>query len=135
MGRSERFFHNLKKKPIICPVKRLYIIDKIRIYHLSKFTERNMIMKTVSLQLISFPGNHGKGNELPHGPQASICVKCNTILKCPAKKGNIKLDALSHKCTYFQEFEAEVDRLVEELQHIKRQGRRFFKKELADRFC
>lgn len=92
-------------------------------------------MKTFSLQLISFPGNHGDRNKLPYGPRAYICVKCSSKINCPSRKGNIELDALSHQCTTFQEFEAEVDRLVKELQHIKRQGMRFFKKELADRFC
>ena len=92
-------------------------------------------MKTFSLQLISFPGNNGDRNKLPYGPRAYVCVKCISKVKCPSKKGNIEFDALSHQCTIFQELEAEVDRLVKELQHIKRQGRRFFKKELPDRFC
>lgn len=86
-------------------------------------------MKTFSLQLINFPGNHGDKNKLPYGPRAHICVKCKTILKCPSKKGIIELDALSHECTSFQEFESEVDRLSKELQQIKKQGRRFFEKE------
>jgi hypothetical protein len=92
-------------------------------------------MLTFSLQLISFPGYHGNRNELPDGPKAYVCVKCSSKLNCPGRKGNIEFDALSHQCTNFQEFESEVDRLVNELQKIKRQGLRFFKKELGDRFC
>ncbi len=110
-------------------------VEKVRIYNISKFTERNKIMQTFSLQLISFPGNHGDRNKLPYGPRAYICVKCRLKINCPSKKDKKERDALSHECTTSQELEAEVDRLVEELQQIKRQGRRFFKKGLPDRFC
>ena len=92
-------------------------------------------MKTFSMQLISFPGSRGDKNKLPYGPRAYICVGCRSKIKCPSKKGNIERDALSDECVTFQELEAKVDRLIEELQQIKRQGMRFFKKELADRFC
>ena len=110
-------------------------IEKMRIYNISKFTERNMIMKTFSLQLSSFPGNHVDRNKLPYGPRAYICVKCSSKLNCPSKKDKKERDALSHECTTSQEFEAEVDRLVKELQQIKRQGKKFFEKELPDGFC
>jgi len=85
-------------------------------------------MQTFSLQLISFPGNHGDKKKLPYGPRAYICVGCSSKIKCPSKKGNIELDALSHECATSRELEEEVDRLIEELQQIKRQGMRFFKK-------
>jgi len=92
-------------------------------------------MKTFSLQLISFPGNHGERNKLPYGPRAYICVKCSSKINCPSKNGNVERVALSNEYTSFQEFEVEVDRLVKELQQIKRQGMRFFEKELLNRFC
>jgi len=92
-------------------------------------------METFSLQLINFPGNHGDKNKLSYGPRSYICVRCRSKIKCPSKKGNIERDALSNECTSFQEFEAEVDSLVKELQHIKRQGKKFFEKELLNRFC
>jgi len=83
-------------------------------------------MKTFNLQLISFPGNRGDKNKLSYGPRAYICVGSRSKIKCPVKKGNIERDALSHECVIFQELEAEADRLIEELQHIKRQGKKFF---------
>ena len=86
-------------------------------------------MKISNFILIKFPGKPGDKNKLPYGPRAYICVKSNTILKCPSKKDNTEFDALSHECTSFQEFEAEADRLIEELQQVKKQGRRFFEKE------
>ena len=92
-------------------------------------------MKTFNLQLISFPGNHGGGNKLPYGPHAYICVGCRSKIKCPSKKGNIERDALSHECVIFQELEAEANRLIEELQKIKRQGKKFFENEHPNRFC
>ena len=92
-------------------------------------------MKTFSLQLISFPGNRCGKNILPYGPRAYICVGSRSKIKCPGKKDNIERDALSHECTYFQELEAEADRLIEELQQIKIQGKKFFEKELPNRFC
>ena len=85
-------------------------------------------MKTFNLQLISFPGNRGNKNKLPYGPLAYICVKCRSKIKYPSKKGNIEFDALSNKCVIFQELEEEVDRLIKELQQIKRQGKKFFEK-------
>jgi hypothetical protein len=111
-----------------CAIKKLITIKK-------KFDERIIIMKTFNLQLISFPGNRGDKNKFLYGPCACICVGSRSKIKCPSKKGNIERDALSNKCVIFQELEAEADRLIEELQHIKKQGKKFFKKELADRFC
>jgi len=92
-------------------------------------------MKTFSLQLISFPGNRGDKNKLPYGPHAYICVGSRSKIKCPSKKGNVERDALSNECVIFQELEAEADRLIEEIQHIKKQGMRFFEKELPNKFC
>lgn len=92
-------------------------------------------MKTINLQLISFPGKRSDRNKLPHGPRAYICVKCISKIKHPGNKGIIKRDALSDECVTFQELEIEADRMIEELQQIKKQGMRFFKKELDDRFC
>ena len=103
-------------------------VGKARIYNKSKFNERILIMKTFNLQLISFPGNHGDRNKLPYGPRAYICVGSRSKIKCPSKKGNIERDALSHECVTSRELEEEVDRLIEELQQIKRQGKKFFKK-------
>jgi hypothetical protein len=88
-----------------------------------------MIMKTFNLQLISFPGNRVDKNKLSYGPRAYICVGSRLKIKYPSKKGNIERDALSDECVTSREFEAEVERLIEELQHIKKQGRRFFEKE------
>jgi len=110
-------------------------VGKARIYNKTKFNERNMIMKTFSMQLISFPGSRGDKNKLPYGPRAYICVGCRSKIKCPSKKGNIERDALSNECVTSRELEEEVDRLIEELQQIKRQGRRFFEKELLNSFC
>jgi len=88
-----------------------------------------MIMKTFNLQLISFPGNRGNKNELSYGPRSYICVGSRTKIKCPSKKSDVERDALSHECVTSRELEEEVDRLIEELQHIKKQGRKFFEKE------
>lgn len=88
-------------------------------------------MFTFSLQLISLRGSHGNKNELPYGPRAHICVKGSSEVKYPTKKGIMPFAALSHECTGFQELEAEADRLVEELRKIKKQGMRFFEKELG----
>lgn len=93
-----------------------------------KFDERIMIMKTFSLQLISFLGNRGDKNKLSYGPRVYICVGSRSKIKCPSKKGNIEHDALSNECVIFQELEAEADRMIEELQQIKRQGKKFFEK-------
>jgi len=92
-------------------------------------------MKTFSLQLISFPSNHGDRNKKPYGPRAYICVKCSSKLNCPSKKGNIERDALSNECVTSRELEEEADRLIEELQQIKRQAKKFFEKELPNKFC
>jgi len=89
-------------------------------------------MKKLNLQLISFPGNHGERNKLPYGPRAYICVKCSSKINCPSKSGNFERVALSNEYTSFQGFEVEVDRLVKELQQIKRQGKKFFETELPN---
>ena len=93
-----------------------------------------MIMKTFNLQLIGFPGIRGGKNRLPYSPHAYICVRSRSKIKYPNKKGNVERNALSNECVSFQELEAEADRLIEELQQIKKQGMRFFKNELGDRF-
>ena len=110
-------------------------VEKVRIYNLSKFTERNKIMLTFSLQLISFPGNRGDKNKLLYGPRVYICVGSRSKIKCPSKKGNIERDALSNECVTSRELEEEADRLIEELQQIKRQAKKFFEKELPNKFC
>ena len=86
-------------------------------------------MKTFNLQLISFPGNRGDKNKLPYGPRAYIYVGSRSKIMCPSKKGDVERDALSHECVTSRELEEEADRMIEELQQVKKQCRRFFEKE------
>lgn len=87
-------------------------------------------MSTFSLQLLDFPGNYEKGT-VPYGPRTYVAIKSCSIVPWRNKSGKKKIDfeTLSHECLSMGEFESEVDRLIKELETIKRQAKRFFNKD------
>jgi hypothetical protein len=85
-------------------------------------------MTTWNLQLLSFPKNY-KGI-IGLGPAAYIALKHpSDTLTWKEGKSEFEFKTLSPECVIFEELEHEVNRLIKELETIKRQGKKFFEKE------
>lgn len=68
------------------------------------------------------------------GPRAYIAIKHpSDRIKWREGKIEIEFDTISPDCTIFEELEFHVDRLTKELETIKKQGKRFFEKEIQKR--
>ena len=89
-------------------------------------------MATHSLQLLDFPVYY-KIKQIVLGPRVYIALK--TYGTTIWRKGNeeIEFTTSSPECANFRELELEVDRLIKELETIKKQGKRFFEKEIQKR--
>ena len=87
-------------------------------------------MSTFSLQLLDFPGNYEKGT-VPYGPRAYVAIKtCSTVTwRNKSGKKEIDFKTISHECLSMTEFEKDVDRLIKELETIKKQAKSFFNKD------
>jgi hypothetical protein len=67
------------------------------------------------------------------GPIAYISFKNVGTKKCIRGKEEIEFIAISFECVTFNDLENEVNRLIKELEIIKKQGRKFFEKEIGKR--
>lgn len=86
-------------------------------------------MSTHSLQLLEIPGNYKKGT-LPYNPRAYIALKWHGPIELPSgpEKKKVKFHTLSPECQGFSEIEYEIDRLIQELQTIRKQAKKFFQR-------
>ncbi|MBA7494696.1 hypothetical protein ES702_05273 [subsurface metagenome] len=95
-------------------------------------------MSTHTLQLLKIPSNYKKGT-LPYGPKAYIALKSYGGIELPTKSGKEKtmFSILSPECLALNEIKYEINRLIQELQTIKKQAKGFFQKEDQKRqgFC
>lgn len=93
------------------------------------------MMSTHTLRLQKFSGNSGNDGTLPYGPRAYIALKSYSPMKLPSKPGGKEVDfkALSSQCMAFGEIDWEVNRLIQELQTIRKQAKAFFQKEQSNR--
>jgi hypothetical protein len=90
-------------------------------------------MTTWNLQLLSFPENY---REIPIGlgSRAYIAIKHpSETIKWKEGKNEIEFKTISPECAIFEELELEVNRLIKELETIKKQGKKFFEKEKEKR--
>jgi hypothetical protein len=86
------------------------------------------------LQLLDFPGNYEKGSHV-YGPRAYVAIRASSPEKGKDKSGNKELDftVISADCYSFSEFESEANKLIKELETIKKQAKKFFRKEKEKR--
>ncbi|MHB8067223.1 MAG: hypothetical protein ACYDIC_04885 [Desulfobaccales bacterium] len=89
-------------------------------------------MSTHSLQLLDFPVNY-KISPIVIGPRAYIALKTYGTTVWRDGKKEIEFTTISPECVTPREFEYEVDRLIKELETIKKQRKKFFQKELEKR--
>ena len=90
-------------------------------------------MTTWNLQLLPF-SNFYENKPTGLGPRAYIAVKHpSDRIKYKEGKNEIEVDTISPDCTIFEELEFQVDRLIKELETIKKQGKKFFEKEIQKR--
>ena len=87
-------------------------------------------MSTYYLRLLDFPGNYEKGPYI-YGPRAYVAIKASLQEKWKDKSGNKEVDftVISPDCVSFSEFESEANKLIKELETIKKQAKKFFQKE------
>ncbi len=87
-------------------------------------------MTTHTLQLLKILSNYKKGT-LPYGPKAYIALKSYSGIELPTESGKEKVmfKMLSPECLVLSEIEYEINRLIRELQTIKKQAKEFFQKE------
>lgn len=87
-------------------------------------------MPTYSLQLLKVPASRGnyKKRTAPHGPRAYIALKVHSTIELSSGSGK-KKHPLSPDCVVFSEVDYQINRLIEELQTIRNQARKFFQKE------
>ena len=90
-------------------------------------------MSTFSLQLLEFPGNYE--SNLPDVPRAYIAIKTCSEVKCRDKAGKkeINFRVISTECLTINEFHDEVERLINELETLKKQADKFFHREVTKR--
>jgi hypothetical protein len=86
-------------------------------------------MATYGLQLLSFPGKY-KGKEAPYGPRAYVALKRPEVEEFAVKGDKEKAEfyLITPDCVAFQEFDAQVNRLIEELETIRKKGKKILRK-------
>jgi len=90
-------------------------------------------MATWNLQLLKFGENYEEELIGP-GPRAYIALTHpSDTIKKKVGKNEIEFKTISPDCATFGELEIEVNRLIKELETIKRQGKKFFEKEREKR--
>jgi hypothetical protein len=95
--------------------------------------EGGLKMTTWNLQFLPFSDFY-KNTPTGLGPRAYVAVKHpSDRIKYKEGKNEIEIDTISPECATFMEFEIEVNRLIKELETIKKQGKRFFEKEIQKR--
>ncbi len=83
-------------------------------------------MATYSVQLLNFPFDP----KYLTGPRAFIALKTYTTHSFKVKSGKrMDFKLLSPDCVTFNELEYQADRLIQELEEIKKKGKLFFQKE------
>ena len=92
-------------------------------------------MSTHSLKLQKFSGFPGDKVAVPSVPVAYIALKSYIPHKTFNKPGGkeVCFRAISSMCVSFDEIDWQVNRLIEELQVIRKQARAFFQKEQSKR--
>jgi len=90
-------------------------------------------MTTWNLQLLRFPENYEE-KLIGLGPIAYIAIKHpSDTIKWKKGKKEIEFTTISPECVIFRELELEINRLINELETIKKQGKKFFEKEMKKR--
>ena len=90
-------------------------------------------MATWNLQLLKFGENYEE-ELIGLGPRAYIAIKHpSDTIKRKEGKNEIEFKTISPDCATFGELEIEVNRLIKELETIKKQGKKFFEKEKEKR--
>ncbi len=86
-------------------------------------------MVTSSFKLLTYPYN----KSIAFGPR--VCIALNSYGTKTWPKGNKeeKFETISIVCINVADLEHEINRLIRELEKIKRQGQQFFKRELEKR--
>ena len=81
-------------------------------------------MSTLSLQLLKIPANNKSENDTLDTARAYIAVKCSSI----EEVGKVEFTTISPECRSLREVKEEADRLIKELNAIKKYAASFFKK-------
>jgi len=91
-------------------------------------------MSTLYLRLLGFLGNYEKGSTFC-GPRAFIAIKLISQKKWIDKSGKKELDftVISPDCASFSDYECAINSLIQELDIIKNQAKKFFQKEQEKR--
>jgi hypothetical protein len=86
-------------------------------------------MSTSNLKLLFLPGSYGKGVS-PCGPKAYVAIQryFHPNLTDSSMKNE---QVVSADCNSFDEFQPEIDRLINELEVIKKQAERLFAEDNA----
>lgn len=86
-------------------------------------------MSTFNLKLLFLPGSYGKGVS-PCGPTAYVGIQ--RYLHPNLRDSSMKNEkVISADCVSFEEFQPEVDRLIKELNVIKKQAEQRFAEDSA----
>lgn len=88
-------------------------------------------MLTSSLQLLTIPDDYKKTGAVPRGAIAYIAVQTSTPEELPVKSGKEKVsfDVLSSRCFSSGDVARDADIIIQELEIIKKQAKKFFQKE------
>ena len=89
-------------------------------------------MAIYNLQLLPSPGNYKKGT-LFYGPRAWIALESYCVMELPTDSGKkkVKFHTISPECVTASEIEHETNRLIQELEAISKEAKRFFKRDEA----
>jgi len=87
-------------------------------------------MSIHNLKLLTDPGNYGN---LPCGPRVCIALESYATAEWPCESGKKKRKFLiiSPDCVTPREIDGEVNRLIQELEKIRKQSKRFFQRAYA----
>lgn len=87
-------------------------------------------MSIHTLQLLNIPGNYKKGT-IPYGPKAYIALESYSRMELPTTSGKKKVNfhILSPECMTLDEVSYNADKLIQELEIIRKQAKQFFRKE------
>jgi hypothetical protein len=86
-------------------------------------------MSTFSLQLLTFPYNEVDA----FGSRVCIALKSYGTMRWGKGNKENEFKTISPQCVTQAELEYQINRLIKELETIKSQGKKFFKKELDKR--
>jgi len=87
-------------------------------------------MSTYTFQLVYFPGNYSSERGLFHGPRVYIGLKAHGTVKWPCDRGGeSEVTVISQSCASQVELCCAIDRLIDELQTLKRKGEKLGQKD------